>query len=288
MVWDAATGARLPLPEGDGREVRQLALSPDGSRLAASDVQAAPADRRPGRPRVGARTATGGSTSPHAGRGRPPSRADPGLPGQAPSRAGWPSTGTATYWAYGTVEVGLAAVATVATGAGERLAAFGDEPVDDVAFPRARRAAASAQPGRVDQRPSAACRTLAGARESLDAAAIAGLPGGSLAGGASRVVFIGTSTSVFDAATGEVLVDVKARVGRCNVGRERSGHPRRRGASAQCFPPGSTRMTEPNLLFGGTLSPDGSAAALLGQDAKLRKGRTGSEPPGIVDIACPE
>ena len=46
-------------------------------------------------------------------------------------------------------------------------------------------------------------------------------------------------------------------------------------------------MTEPNLLFGDALSPDGSAAALLGQDAKLRV-QTGSEPPGIVDIACPE
>ena len=47
VVWDAATGARLPLPEGDGQQVHQLAVSPDGTRIAASDVQSDLADASP-------------------------------------------------------------------------------------------------------------------------------------------------------------------------------------------------------------------------------------------------
>src|SRR4029079_8274151 len=44
VVWDAATGRRLSLPEADERRFHQLALSPDGSRLPASDVEPALVD----------------------------------------------------------------------------------------------------------------------------------------------------------------------------------------------------------------------------------------------------
>ena len=132
VISDATTGARLPLPEGDGREVRQLALSPDGTRLAASDVQAAPADRRPGI-HVSEPDGDGWIDITPRWQGEAALEGGPGLPGHA-LEGGLAFDGTGDLLAYGTVEVGLAAVATVATGAGERLAAFGDEPVDDVAF----------------------------------------------------------------------------------------------------------------------------------------------------------
>jgi hypothetical protein len=117
--------------------------------------------------------------------------------------------------------------------------------------------------------------------------AVRGLRGGTLAGGGSRVLSTGTSVSVSDADTGDVLVDTKAAsAGATSADRDlviRVGGAHERGATA----PGWTAITEPNLLFGGALSPDGTSAALLGYDAKVRV-QTGSETSATVDIACQE
>jgi WD40 repeat protein len=278
VVWDAETGDRLPLPEGDGRHLGQLALSPDGSRLAATNDQLMLPDSGPGL-HVWQRDGAGWIDI------TPPWQDEAGgegLPGHA-LEGGLALDDLGDLLTYGSIELGMVAVAAVATGVGERLDVLGDVPVVDVAF------LPDGQLRALDETGSVATvgRPPEGDWTTRDTITVPARRSGALAGGGSRVLSTETSTSVFDAATGEVLVDAKAAsAGATSADRDlviRNDGAHERGAAV----PGWTRMSERGVVLGGALSPDGTATALLGYDAKLRV-QTGSEMPELVDIACPE